>query len=66
MKQAALECREANHHFKVGEQTQKSISSTFAPAIDEPVASLGMSLRLPPQYEPQRKDIEAALPAIAA
>jgi len=35
-------------------------------AIDEPVASLGTSLRLPPQYEPQRKDIEAALPDIAA
>jgi len=35
-------------------------------AIDEPVASLGRSLKLPPQYEPQRKEIEAVLPAIAA
>jgi glyoxalase family protein len=35
-------------------------------AIDEPVASLGHSLKLPPQYEPQRKEIEAVLPAIAA
>jgi len=35
-------------------------------AIDEPVASLGKSLKLPPQYEPQRRDIEAVLPALAA
>jgi glyoxalase family protein len=35
-------------------------------AVDEPVASLGKSLKLPPQYEPRRKDIEAALPALAA
>jgi len=35
-------------------------------AVDEPVASLGQSLKLPPQYEPRRKDIEAVLPAIAA
>jgi glyoxalase family protein len=35
-------------------------------AVDEPVASLGRSLKLPLQYEPRRKDIEAALPAIAA
>ena len=34
--------------------------------VDEPVASLGQSLKLPPQYEPRRKDIEAVLPAIAA
>jgi glyoxalase family protein len=33
--------------------------------IDEPVASLGQSLKLPPQYEPRRRDIEAALPALA-
>jgi glyoxalase family protein len=35
-------------------------------AVDEPVASLGQSLTLPPQYEPQRKEIEAVLPALAA
>jgi glyoxalase family protein len=35
-------------------------------AVDEPVAFLGKSLKLPPQYEPRRKDIEAALPALAA
>jgi glyoxalase family protein len=35
-------------------------------AVDEPVASLGQSLKLPPQYEPQRSDIEAVLPALAA
>jgi glyoxalase family protein len=35
-------------------------------AADEPVASLGQSLRLPAQYEPQRKEIEAVLPALAA
>jgi glyoxalase family protein len=35
-------------------------------AIDEPVATLGQSLKLPPQYERRRKDIEAVLPAIAA
>ena len=34
--------------------------------VDEPVASLGQSLKLPPQYEPRRKDIEAALPTLAA
>jgi glyoxalase family protein len=34
-------------------------------AIDEPFASLGKSLKLPPQYEPQRGDIEAVLPALA-
>ncbi|MBV8867802.1 MAG: ring-cleaving dioxygenase [Acetobacteraceae bacterium] len=34
-------------------------------AIDEPVASLGQSLKLPPQYEQHRKEIEAVLPAIA-
>lgn len=35
-------------------------------AVDEPVESLGTSLKLPPQYEPRRKDIEAALPTLAA
>ena len=35
-------------------------------AVDEPVASLGQSLKLPPQYEPRRKEIEAVLPALAA
>jgi glyoxalase family protein len=35
-------------------------------AIDEPVASLGKSLKLPPQYEARRRDIEAVLPALAA
>jgi glyoxalase family protein len=35
-------------------------------AVDEPVASLGQSLKLPAQYEARRKDIEAVLPAIAA
>ena len=35
-------------------------------AVDEPVASLGQSLRLPAQYEPQRKETEAVLPALAA
>jgi predicted esterase len=32
--------------------------------VDEPVAALGQSLKLPPQYEPQRARIEAALPPI--
>lgn len=35
-------------------------------AVDEPAASLGQSLKLPPQYEARRKDIEAVLPSIAA
>src|SRR4051812_35552124 len=35
-------------------------------AVDEPVASLGQSLRLPAQYEPKRKEIEAILPVLAA
>jgi len=33
-------------------------------AIDEPVESLGQSLSLPPQLEPFRTEIEAALPAL--
>ena len=38
--------------------------ATDAPgfAIDEPVESLGQSLKLPAWYEPQRKEIEAVLP----
>jgi glyoxalase family protein len=35
-------------------------------AVDEPVTSLGQALKLPPQYEPRRKEIEAVLPTIAA
>ncbi len=34
-------------------------------AIDEPLASLGQSLRLPPQYETRRSEIEQVLPAVA-
>ncbi|WP_046865251.1 ring-cleaving dioxygenase [Microvirga massiliensis] len=34
-------------------------------AVDEPVATLGQALKLPPQYEPRRKDIEAVLPKVA-
>ncbi len=33
--------------------------------LDEPVASLGSALKLPPFLEPRRKEIEAALPALA-
>ncbi len=33
-------------------------------AIDEPVEHLGESLKLPPQYEPLRAEIEAVLPPI--
>lgn len=32
--------------------------------IDEPIESLGEQLRLPPQYEPRRAEIEAILPPI--
>jgi glyoxalase family protein len=35
-------------------------------AVDEPAASLGQALKLPPQYEARRTEIEAVLPAIAA
>jgi len=35
-------------------------------AIDEPIASLGQRLMLPPQYEPHRERIEAHLPPLAA
>jgi glyoxalase family protein len=35
-------------------------------AVDEPAAALGSSLKLPPQYETRRREIEAALPALAA
>lgn len=40
--------------------------ATDAPgfAIDEPVDSLGGKLMLPPQYEPQRTEIEANLPEL--
>ena len=34
-------------------------------AIDEPVASLGEALKLPPFLEPQREAIESVLPAVA-
>ena len=34
-------------------------------SVDEPVASLGEGLKLPPQYEAQRSRIEAVLPALA-
>ena len=33
-------------------------------AIDEPVEHLGEALKLPPQYEPRRAEIEAGLPRI--
>jgi glyoxalase family protein len=33
-------------------------------AVDEPVDQLGNSLKLPPQYEPHRAEIESALPEI--
>jgi glyoxalase family protein len=35
-------------------------------AADEPVATLGQALKLPPLFEPRRKEIEAVLPALAA
>jgi glyoxalase family protein len=40
--------------------------ATDAPgfAIDEPVEQLGQNLKLPPQYEAHRTDIERVLPAI--
>jgi predicted esterase/catechol 2,3-dioxygenase-like lactoylglutathione lyase family enzyme len=40
--------------------------ATIAPgfAIDEPVDHLGEALMLPPQFEPQRAEIEAVLPRI--
>jgi len=34
-------------------------------AIDEPVASLGQSLKLPPIYESRRREIEQVLPEVA-
>lgn len=34
-------------------------------AVDEPVASLGSTLKLPAQYEPHRAQIEASLPSLA-
>ena len=35
-------------------------------AADEPAASLGQALKLPPQYEPRRREIEAILPDLGA
>jgi glyoxalase family protein len=35
-------------------------------AVDEPVAALGSALKLPPFLEPQRREIEKALPALEA
>jgi len=35
-------------------------------AVDEPVASLGTALKLPPQFERTRKQIEAVLPPLQA
>ncbi|NVO12928.1 MAG: ring-cleaving dioxygenase [Rhodoplanes sp.] len=34
-------------------------------AVDEPIASLGTALKLPPQLEPRRAAIEAVLPQVA-
>jgi glyoxalase family protein len=34
-------------------------------AIDEPLASLGQSLKLPPVYESRRSEIEKVLPEVA-
>ena len=34
-------------------------------AIDEPVAALGQSLKLPPVYEKRRSEIEQVLPELA-
>lgn len=34
-------------------------------AVDEPVSELGSNLKLPPQYEPRRAEIEKILPALA-
>ncbi len=40
--------------------------ATDAPGFtaDEPLDQLGQSLKLPPQYEPRRAQIEAGLPPI--
>ena len=35
-------------------------------AIDEPVEALGTSLKLPPQYEPRRAELESRLPPLHA
>ena len=35
-------------------------------AVDEPVATLGRDLKLPPFLEPRRKEIEAVLPELEA
>ena len=48
------------------EHAQGARSLLLYDAVDEPVASLGQALKLPAQYEPRRKEIEAVLPAIAA
>ncbi len=34
--------------------------------IDEPLAQLGESLKLPPQFEPSRAEIERVLPPLHA
>jgi glyoxalase family protein len=34
-------------------------------AVDEPIGTLGQALKLPPQYEARRNDIEAVLPKVA-
>ena len=33
-------------------------------AVDEPAATLGASLKLPPFLEPRRREIEASLPTL--
>jgi glyoxalase family protein len=35
-------------------------------AVDEPVERLGSTLKLPPQHEPLRAEIERVLPPLAA
>jgi glyoxalase family protein len=42
------------------------IATDVPGAADEPVATLGRALKLPPPLEPRRREIEAVLPSLAA
>ena len=48
------------------QQQMQAHTATDAPgfAADEPAEHLGHELKLPPQYEKRRGEIEAALPAL--
>lgn len=66
---AVTPVRDRNYFRSIYFRTQGGVLFEIATdppgfAVDEPLERLGQSLKLPPQYEPMRADIEAHLPAL--